>query len=83
MGIIEKIKSFFFAANEDAKKKLEQYQSPAESIIPQPKGNLIGQCPLCLIAIGSDDRVKHFKGELAHKRCVKKAQKAMLNGESM
>jgi len=81
MGIIEKIKSLFFDANEDAKKKLEKFQAPETSIIPQPKGDLIGQCPLCLIAIGSDDRVRHFKGEIAHKRCVKKAQKAMLNGE--
>ena len=79
MGIISKIKSFFFDVRKDVDKKLEG--TPAPVAVPQPKGDLIGQCALCGLAIGSEDRVRDFKGEKVHKRCAKKAQKQFLNGE--
>lgn len=78
MGILNKIKSIFF--KEEPKQKVE---SLTEQPIIQPKGDLVGQCILCGMAVGSDDKTRELSGSICHKRCVKKAQKAMLQGKSM
>jgi hypothetical protein len=50
---------------------------------PQPQGNLVGQCALCQLAIGEEDRYMKLpspEGAIAHKRCLKKAKKMAFNG---
>ena len=91
MTILSKIKGFFFDVRKDVENKLEKRDAQSiinssekiEQTIPQPQGDLIGQCALCGMAIGSEDRIKDFNGEKVHKRCSKKMQKAFMNGESM
>ena len=84
MSILSKIKDFFFEAKKNADAKVEAFKNPQPevSLVPQPKGDLIGQCGLCQLAIGSEDRIREFQGEKCHKRCVKAAQKKFLRGES-
>lgn len=51
----------------------------------QPKGNLIGQCALCQLAIGEDDVYRNLPkpdGAIAHKKCIKKAQRAAFSGQN-
>ena len=78
MSILTKLKSFFQASKEYADKKLEESNKPKEepqSLIPQPKGDLIGQCSLCTLAIGSEDKIRELQGNLVHRRCLKKSKK--------
>lgn len=81
MGLLQKFKSLF------KKKEVKQEEIVSDDTliggtnIPQPRGELIGNCILCNIAIGSEDNTKDLKGNKVHKRCFKKAQKAIFNGE--
>lgn len=87
MGIFTKLKAFFSAAKENADNKLESFKEdkPVElnPAVIQPKGELIGNCILCHMAIGSEDRTKELNGHTCHKRCVKKAVKGMMNGKNL
>jgi hypothetical protein len=83
MGIINKLKSFFFE-REDKKEEVQEPKQDEKQESPelQPKGELVGQCSLCGLAIGSEDNTRNFNGNIAHKRCVKKATKMFLRGEN-
>lgn len=82
MEFINKIKEFFLAAKRNADEKFDNAQKEEGPGFPQPKGELIGQCALCSLAIGSEDKIRDFNGYKAHKRCVKKAIKAQLGGQN-
>ena len=55
----------------------------AQQQFQQPRGNLIGQCLFCQLAIGDEDRYMKLpkpEGALAHKRCIKKSQQMIFQG---
>ena len=60
----------------------EVKEEEPQFIIPQPKGELIGQCVFCQLAIGSKDKTREIGGNIVHKRCFKKARKLMFQGLS-
>jgi hypothetical protein len=78
MGIFKKLKNIFFKEEEETK-EIQEYV-PQE--VPQPKGELVGQCALCAMAIGAEDNVSQLGTNTVHKRCFKKARKLMFQGLS-
>lgn len=67
------------------KSEEEVKQEEVQQAFTQPKGNLVGQCLFCQLAIGDEDaysKLPRPEGAIVHKRCVKKAQRAALNGEN-
>jgi len=78
MGILNKIKNYFFQGEDEEKEKKE----PSIEQINSP-GELIGQCGLCGTAIGANERTRDFNGGMCHKKCVKKAKKMFFRGESL
>jgi hypothetical protein len=81
MGIINKIKGWFF--NQEESKQEEQVEETPIQEVPQPKGEIIAMCSLCGLAIGSEDRVRNLNGASVHKRCAKKAMKSFMRGEAV
>lgn len=79
MKIFDKIKSFF--------KKDKQEESILEEVIetkePVIEREVQSNCILCNEPIYIDERIRDFNGNNAHKRCVKKATKGILNGENI
>lgn len=66
-------------------KPVEEVQEEQVQEFPQPKGNLIGQCLFCQLAIGEEDvwrKLPKPEGAIAHKKCIKKAQKAAFSGQN-
>ena len=78
MGILKKIKGLFFKETE----KQEEIIKPVSQEPLQPKGELVGQCALCSLALGSEDSVSKLGVNTVHKRCFKKARKFMFLGLS-
>lgn len=82
MGIITKIKSFFFKEDKSWETEVPALETP-QAPIPEPKGESIGQCPLCKEIIGSEDRTKELNKMPVHKRCYKRATKGIMNGKKL
>ena len=73
----------FFRKLLGLKEKPVEVQEEQVKEFPQPQGNLVGQCALCTLAVGSEDRYMKLPsppGAIAHKKCIKKSQKMMFNG---
>ena len=79
MGIFKKLKNIFFKEEDENK---QEDLEPVQQEVPQPKGELVGQCVLCAMAIGSEDNVSQLGVNTVHKRCFKKARKLMFQGLS-
>lgn len=77
MGLLNKIKGLFFDKEEEKQEIISEHKE-----IIQPKGDLVGICGICQIAIGSGDKTKELNANLVHKRCFKHIKKLMLGGES-
>ena len=85
MNILEKLKSIF---KKKENKEIKEIEKALDDSINNfndlaPRGEVIGICALCGLEYGNEDKIKDFNNNKAHKRCVKKATKAILNGNSL
>ena len=79
MGVFKKLRDVFFKEEEENR---QESLEPIKQEVPQPKGELVGQCALCSMAIGSEDNVSQLGQHTVHKRCFKKCRKLMFQGIS-
>lgn len=70
MTFLDKLKSFF--------KKQPQVETVEVQKAPESP---LGACILCQEPILESDRVKEINGSPVHKRCFKKTQKAIMQGQ--
>ena len=82
MGLIQKIKDFF-SKKEEPKEEAPKEQEIVQQTIPEPKGEIIGPCPLCRFPLGSLDKTKEINGNKVHKRCFKKAIRLTQEGKNL
>lgn len=80
MSILNKIKSFFF---EEKKQEQEIIEVPVQEPNTVQVKTIIEHCIICGHPIYEDERYRDFNGHKAHKRCFKRTQRALLNGESI
>lgn len=76
VGILKKLKSLF--KKEEVKEEPKVEEKPVE-----PDREVLANCFLCQEPIYVDERCREFNNSKVHKRCSKKAIKAMYNGQKI